>query len=115
MATDPVGVITAQLNAYNARDLEGFLECYLEGAIIEDGRGEVLMRGRDAMAAFYGQIFAQSPQLHCDIKSRISVGPYVIDEEVITGLRFAGFPTDLRSAVVYRVDGKHIAHVRLLM
>lgn len=57
----------------------------------------------------------KTPNFHCDIKSRIAVGPYVIDEEAITGLKLAGFPNELRSAVAYRVDGKHIAHVRLLM
>jgi hypothetical protein len=115
MQIDPTVVVAAQLDAYNVRDLDRFLKCYSEDAVIEDGTGQVLMKGRNAMAAFYGQIFAQSPELHCEIKSRISVGSYVVDEEAITGLRFAGFPSDLHSAVVYRVDGDHIVHVRLLM
>lgn len=108
-------VVTAQLDAYNARDLERFLDCYASEAVIEDGTGNVMMRGRDAMRALYGQLFAQSPHLHCEIRQRILVGQYIVDEEAITGFHLDGFPTELHAAAVYRVEGRRIAHVRLLM
>jgi uncharacterized protein (TIGR02246 family) len=110
-----VDVVAAQVNAYNARDLDRFLGYYAPNAVIEDGAGQVLMRGRDAMRSLYGQFFAQSPELHCEIQQRICVGPYVVDEEAITGFHLAGFPTEMHAAAVYRLEGDHIAHVRLLM
>ena len=115
MRTDPVAVVAAQVDAYNARDLDRFLECYSPDAVIEDGSGQVLMRGREAMRGVYRQLFAQSPQLHCEIRQRICVGSYVIDEEAITGFHLAGFPTELHAACVYRVEGDHIEYARGLM
>src|SRR5215470_3958845 len=114
---DPVvaDIVDAQLDAYNARNLERFLDCYAPDAVIEDGAGNVMMRGRDAMRAFYGQVFAQSPDLQCQIRQRIRVGQYVVDEEAISGLHLDGFPTEVHGAAVYRVEGGRIAHVRLLM
>jgi hypothetical protein len=67
------------------------------------------------MRAVYGQLFAQSPKLHCEIRQRICVGPYVVDEEEITGFHFAGFPTEVHAAAVYRVERGRIVHVRGLM
>jgi uncharacterized protein (TIGR02246 family) len=115
MESDPVAVVTAQLDAYNARDVDRFLECYSPDAVIEDGKGQVLMRGREAMRLVYEQLFAQSPGLHCEIRQRILVGPYVVDEEAITGFQLAGFPTEVHAAAVYRVEEGHIVHVRGLM
>jgi len=115
MDTDPVAVVAAQVDAYNARDLDRFLECFSPDAVIEDGRGHVLMRGREAMRVVYGQLFAQSPELHCEIRQRIRVGCYVVDEEMITGFHFAGLPTEQHAAAVYRVEGSRIVHLRGLM
>lgn len=115
METDAAAVVTAQVDAYNARDLDRFLECYSPDAVIEDGSGRVLMRGRETMRGAYRQLFAQSPDLHCQIRQRICVGPYVVDEEVITGFHLAGFPTEVHAAAVYRVEGDSIVHVRGLM
>jgi uncharacterized protein (TIGR02246 family) len=108
-------IVSAQLDAYNARDLQRFLDCYAPEAVIEDGTGNAMMRGRDAMHAFYGQLFAQSPNLHCELRQRIRVGQYVVDEEAITGLHLDGFPTEIHGVAVYRVEHGRIAHVRLLM
>ena len=111
---EPADVVTAQVDAYNARDLDRFLEYYAPDAVIEDGAGQVLMRGREGMRGVYGQLFAQSPQLRCEIRQRIGVGPYVVDEEAVSGFHLEGFPTELRAAAVYRVEGDQIVHVRLL-
>jgi len=62
-----------------------------------------------SMHAFYQQVFAQSPVLHCEIWQRIRVGKYVIDEEAITGLHLDGFPTEVHGAAVYRVEDGRIA------
>jgi hypothetical protein len=115
METAPVAVVAAQLDAYNARNLDRFLDCYSANAVIEDGTGQVLMRGREAMRPVYEQLFAQSPELHCEIRQRICVGSYVVDEEAITGFHLAGFPTEVHAAAVYRVEEDRIVHVRGLM
>jgi hypothetical protein len=103
------------VDAYNARDIDRFLDCYAPDAVIEDGSGKVLRQGRDAMRGFYGRLFAHSPQLNCAVRQRIHVGSYVIDEEAISGIHLDGFPTELRAAAVYLVERDLIARVRILM
>ncbi len=90
---DPVQVVQAQVDAFNARDLERFVSSYSPDALIEDGLGTIMARGHGAIRALYGQLFSQSPDLHVEVPQRIHVGSYVIDEEAVTGFVFAGFPT----------------------
>jgi hypothetical protein len=104
--------VERQLRAYNRRDLDAFLDCYSPEVVIADGNGNVLMRGRDAMRAAYGELFGDSPALHAEAATRIRVGDYVIDEEVVTGRR--GSPDEIRVAAIYHVAGDFIDHVRLI-
>ena len=107
---DPV---QAQLDAYNARDVERFVACYSPDVVMEDGAGQVLLRGHDAMRGMYAQLFARSPELHCELQSRIRVGAYVIDEERVTGFGAAA-AGGLHAVAIYRVEGELITHVRML-
>lgn len=104
---DPV---QAQLEAYNARDVEQFIACYTPEVVIEDGAGNLIMQGHDAMRKRYGTMFAAYPDLHCRLASRIRIGDYVVDEERITG-RAA---QEEHAVAIYRVEGGLIAHVRFL-
>ncbi len=110
---DPV---EAQLAAYNARNLDEFLACYTPDCIIEDGAGKRLMTGHVEMKPRYWALFDGSPDLHCDVVSRIRIGSYVLDEESISG-RLPGTKPELRRAVaIYRIDEDSglISHVRFL-
>lgn len=109
---DPV---QAQVDAFNARDVDAFLAAYAPDAVIEGPDGAVMMGGHEPMRAFYGQLFDLSPDLHVEIPTRIRVGAFVIDEEQTTGFVLEGFPTEIHAAVLYRLDGERIAYARLLM
>lgn len=67
------------------------------------------------MRDFFRAVFVNSPELHCDVPRRISVGEWVIDEERITGLHAEGFPEEVHAAVVYRVEYGKITLARVLM
>lgn len=108
-------IIDEQVEAYNARDLDRFIHCYAEEVAIEDGDGNVLVQGHEAVRTLYGTLFVNSPDLHVRIANRIRVGDYGVDEEEITGFNMQGFPSEMHAAVVYRVADGKIAHVRLLM
>lgn len=108
--TDPV---QQQLEAFNERNLEDFLEAYASDTLIEDGSGEEIMRGKDQVRAFYSEVFNNSPDLHCDVVNRISVGDWVIDEEKIEGLHAEGFPEEAHAAVAYQVTDGEITLVRM--
>ncbi len=104
-----------QVDAFNAHDVDRFVAAYDPDVVIEDGAGNVTMRGHDAMRAFYGPPFAQSPKLHVRIANRIRVGEYVIDEEYVTGADVPGFPPEVHAAAIYHVVGDKIVHARLIM
>jgi hypothetical protein len=106
---DPV---EEQLLAYNAKDLERFVETYSTDVVIEDGADNLLMRGHDQMRERYGALFKASPELHCKITARIRIGKYVVDEEEVTGVR--GSPTPMRAVVIYRIEEDKIVHVGML-
>jgi len=103
--------VERQVLAYNAHDIKEFVACYAEDAAIEDADGNVVMRGRDEMREKYGRRFEEYPDLHADVVTRIRVGPYVVDEERVTG----GPGGDVHAVVIYRLDTDGlIEHVRLL-
>jgi hypothetical protein len=73
------------------------------------------MGDREAMRSFYETLFSQSPDLHCELRSRIDVGRFVVDEEYVTGAHLEGLPTEIHAAVVYRIEDGFIQHVRFLI
>ncbi len=109
---DPV---QEQLDAYNARDLERFLACYDPQVVFENADGQVLSQGVAAMRASYSVLFSSSPDLHAEVPTRIRAGEFVVDDEHVTGLNVPGLPAEQHVAVVYRVRGGLIIHVRLLV
>lgn len=98
-----------QLDAYNAHDVDAFLRCYGEDAVVRHGDGRVLMSDKDAMRAAYTQLFSQNPDLHAQVANRLEVGPWVVDEEVVTA---AG--REMHALVAYEVrDG--VIHTALML
>jgi hypothetical protein len=103
-------VVDRQVQAYNQRDIDAFVACYADDAVIEDARGRVLIRGRDELRAKYAAFFAASPTLHDEVPTRIELGEYVVDEE-----RISGAPNgEIHAVVVYHVTGDLIDHVRII-
>jgi uncharacterized protein (TIGR02246 family) len=109
-----IDLIDKQVAAYNARDLEGFFDCYANDARIIDGAGSAMAEGHAGMRQMYAPLFENSPNLHAEIANRIQIGTWVIDDELTSGFVLPGYPTDLRAVVVYHVvDGK-IAQSQIL-
>ena len=110
--TDPV---QHQLQAFNRRDLDAFMEAYTADVRIEDGKGGKILSGTEEMRAFYGALFSNSPNLHCDVVNRISVGNWVIDEEKGHGVHAEGFPEEVHLSVAYEVSDGKIRFVRMFL
>jgi hypothetical protein len=104
---DPVD---AHVQAYNERDLDRFVACYSADCIIEDAHGTVVARGHAAVRAYFGRVFDENPDLHCEIVHRTRVGEYVVDEERITG-RGGG---EQHGVVISHVSGGVIDHQRFI-
>ena len=112
MSTDEQ-VVQAQVDSYNARNLERFINCYSPDIVILDGEGNQMTKGHEGMRQLYAGLFEQSPKLHAEIKTRITSGQYVIDEEHITGINLKGYPSEMHAAVVYRVSDGKITRVQM--
>ena len=109
------GPVDQQLEAFNDRDLDRFMDAFAGDTQVEDGDGTRIMSGAAEMRPFYEAMFSDSPDLHCDVVNRISVGDWVIDEEKVVGVQAEGFPEELHSAVAYKVEGGKITRVRFFM
>lgn len=108
-------IVQQQVDAYNARDLDRFMATYHPDTIITLANGTEMMRGHETMRAVYGPLFAQSVHLRCEVPESIDLGKYVVLREVVTGMKFEGFPESLDIGVIYTVEDGLITRVQFLM
>jgi hypothetical protein len=102
-------VVSRQVDAYNAADLEGFLACYAPGVVIRSGDGIVLNEGLEAMRATYAEWFGSLPGLRAEVVNRVERGGWVVDEEHVTAQGL-----DMRALVAYRVRDDLIDQVVIM-
>jgi len=76
-------VIQRQLNAYNAKDVEGLLATYAPNAEQWTLNGERLASGHQEIRLRYVERFAE-PDLHAQLLSRMVVSEFVVDQELVT-------------------------------
>jgi hypothetical protein len=102
-------VVQAQLDAYNAQDLEAFCACFSGDAVLAGLNGAVTHTGAAAVRQRYAELFSQFPQNRAELINRIEVGNVVVDEERIerdpdqTPFRAIAIYT-VRSGLIARVD-----------
>ncbi|WP_078673184.1 amidohydrolase family protein [Chitinophaga eiseniae] len=75
-------LVQQQLNAYNTRNMEAFLEPYAEDVELFAFPDKLVCRGKEQMRKVY-HFFNLASLLHCRIEKRIIEGNFVIDEEHI--------------------------------
>lgn len=82
-ALDALTVVTAQVEAFNTHDLEGFVATYSPDAVIT-GLGDELVVGRDAIRSFYEPRLSD-PTMRCDVESTVLFGDrWVIAQEFVS-------------------------------
>lgn len=100
----PATVVQAQLEAYNARDIEALLATYAPDAEQFTLHGERLARGHDEMRPRFLARFAE-PGLHARLLSRTVMDHVVVDHEIVTRA-FPEGPGTVEMLCVYEVaDG----------
>lgn len=115
MNADPV---QAQLDAYNAHDVDAFVACYAQDVRMFDAAGALMVDGRDAARARYAKLFADSPALRAEVTQRTRIGTddqwYVVDAEHVSGRNEPGSPSRFAVLVLYAGQGALIREVRFL-
>jgi hypothetical protein len=102
----PEILVQRQLNGYNFRNIEAFLEPYADDVELYDYPSTLLGKGKDSMRKNYSQMFDNTPNLHCELKGRIVQGNVVIDKEhVRVGDQF------LDATAIYHIENGKIQKV----
>ncbi|RYF96761.1 MAG: amidohydrolase, partial [Chitinophagaceae bacterium] len=102
----PVQLVQRQLNAYNARNIEAFLDTYADDVELYDFPDKLIAKGKDSMRVNYAGMFNDLPDLHCEILNRIVQGNTIIDRERV---RVRG--KFLEAVAVYKVENGKIKKV----
>lgn len=99
----PVRTVQAQIEAFNAHDLEAFAATFAEDAEGFDFPATPQeTKGRAGLKALYAKRFQEHPDLHAGVKEQMVSGAFVIQRERISG-RGAGKPA-LDAVVIYQVE-----------
>ncbi|PIF44743.1 imidazolonepropionase-like amidohydrolase [Chryseobacterium sp. 52] len=104
----PETLAQQQVNGYNARNIEAFLEPYAEDVELYLFPGKLISKGKEAMRKTYSNMFEKYPDLHCEIKQRIVNLNTVIDKESVSGLR-PGVKTE--ATAIYEIKNDKISKV----
>jgi hypothetical protein len=83
----PEQTVQSQLEAYNARDLERFLEHFAEDVrVFRLPALEPSLSGKAQLEEFYRTQRFNLPDLHAEILNRMVLGNKVVDQERIRGI-----------------------------
>jgi imidazolonepropionase-like amidohydrolase len=105
----PEAVVQRQLNAYNARDIDAFMDTYSDDVELYDFPTKLTGKGKVDMRKGYEGFFKNVPNLYCEIQKRIVIGNKVIDhEKVRVGAQTFG------AVAVYEVENGKIKKVTFI-
>lgn len=105
MHTSPLAVVQAQLDAFNAKDIDALMSTYAPDAEQFALHGPRLAKGHDELRPRYMARF-EEPDLFARLLSRTVVGNFVTDLELITR-NFPEGPGTLEMLCIYEVvDGR---------
>ncbi|MEI7931700.1 MAG: nuclear transport factor 2 family protein [Alphaproteobacteria bacterium] len=102
-------ITQAQLDAYNAQDLDAYCGFYTDDVVIADVGGAVSTQGNAALRERYAGAFSKFPKNRADLKNRIVLGNTVIDHEYVD--RGDGVTPPFEVAAIYTFRGDKIARV----
>ena len=112
-ATDPEAIVQAQLEAYNAHDIDAFVATYADDAQIFEHPAKLLAAGPAQLRERYTARFKE-PNLRAVVAKRIVMGNMVIDHARVTRT-FPEGPGMLEAVAIYEVQSGKIAKVWLVM
>jgi hypothetical protein len=106
----PSDIVDQQLNAYNQRNIDAFMQPYAKDIKFYEFPDILIGDNKEAMRKAYAVIFEKWPALHCEIKKRIIQGNVVIDNESVTGM---GNQT-INGTIIYTVENNKIKSVYIV-
>lgn len=107
----PEILVQQQVNGYNARNIDAFLEPYAEDVEIYSFPNTLLSKGKESMRKTYEALFKKVPDLHCEIKQRIINRNTVIDKESVSGIKPG---QKIEATAIYEIRDHKISKVYFL-
>jgi hypothetical protein len=102
-------IAQAQLDAYNAQDLDAYCSHFTDDVVVANVGGETTGTGLEAYRARYKDAFAKFPNNKAKLLNRIVLGTVVIDHESVD--RGDGTTPVFEVAAIYTFRGDRIARV----
>ncbi len=102
----PTALAQRQLNAYNSRNIDAFLEPYADDVEIYNFPDKFLYKGKEEMRKTYSKMFEETPNLHCELLERIVHRNVVIDKE-----RVQFNDKIIEATVIYHIENNKIKKV----
>jgi hypothetical protein len=112
-ASGPEAIVQAQLDAYNAHEIDAFVATYAEDIQLFEHPSKLLASGHAQLRERYAPRFKDS-LLHCTLVKRIVLGSTVIDEEFVVRT-FPEGAGSLRAVAIYDVQAGKIAKTWLIL
>ena len=106
----PENLAQKQLNAYNLKHVDAFVNQYDTDVRLFQYPSRIMYGGTDQMRETYSEMFEKYPNLHCELVNRTVIGNKVIDHERITGIGSNSFEV----AAIYLMDNGKIKEVRFI-
>ena len=103
----PEAVVRAQVEAYNARNIDAFLATYADGAELFEFPDKLIAKGTAQLRDRYGARFKEEG-LHAEIVKRIALGNTVVDHERVHRMFPEGSGV-LEAIAIYQVENGKIA------
>lgn len=101
-------LVQYQLDAYNRRDLDGYLSVYSFDVEVYQFPDSLLYKGLDNMKKVYENFFNSNKVINCRLMNRIVNKKFVIDHERITGHETKG---TFEAVAIYEIGGNKIKKI----
>ena len=108
LAQTPEELVQQQLDAYNKRDIEAFLEPYSDSVKVYNFPDDFRFQGKETMRKGYSGMFDNMPDLNAQVLKRQALGNVVIDHEKVL---FTKDRPELEVLVLYKIVANKIQEV----
>jgi hypothetical protein len=105
----PEAIVQRQIIAYNARNIDSFLDTYSDSVELYDFPNKVWTKGKEAMRKNYKELFRQAPNLFCQTENRIAMGNIIIDKEKVRAAR-----ETIHAIAIYEIQNGKIRKVTFI-
>ncbi len=99
-------IVQKQLEAYNNKNIDGFVNTFTNTIKAYDYPNKINIDGKEQLQKIFSGFFSQTPDLHCEIKNRISISNFVIDQEFVTANG-----DNFDAVAIYEVENGKIANM----